>query len=71
MLALEGGSRFRKGRLKRVSTHSRYLEQNVRHSSAMYPSAIDPSGYALLRTKDLYRPNDLSEIKKREYLMGK
>ena len=36
--------------LKIIGTDSKYLEQNVKHSSAIYPSAIEPSGAAVLRT---------------------
>ena len=38
------------GRLNIVSTPSIYHEQNVKHSSTMYPLAIDPSGAALFLT---------------------
>ena len=38
------------GQLNIVSTPSIYREQNVKHSSTMYPSTIDPSGAALFRT---------------------
>src|SRR6266508_3262369 len=37
-------------RLNLVSTSYMYLEQNVKHSSAMYASAMDPSGLALFLT---------------------
>ena len=43
-------SSFRGGLLNFVSIVFKYREQKVRHSSAIYPSAIDPSGRALLRT---------------------
>lgn len=41
---------FLPGRLNLVSTSSKYLEQNVMHSSTIYASAIDPSGLAVFRT---------------------
>lgn len=49
----ETSSSFLLGLLNLVSTPDRYCEQNVKHSLAKNPSAIDPSGWALLRTKDL------------------
>ena len=46
-------STFLMGRVKAVSTFLKYREQNVKHSSAKYPSAIQPFGQALLfRTYD-------------------
>ena len=47
-----GVSQFLSQRLYFVSTSFKYLEQNVAHSCARYPSAIQPSGYTLLRTYD-------------------
>jgi hypothetical protein len=46
-----------------LSPSSKYLEQNVRHSSTMYPSAIQPSGAALLRTYDFKCPRLLQNKK--------
>jgi hypothetical protein len=46
-----------------MSPSSKYLEQNVRHSSTMYPSAIQPSGAALLRTYDFKCPRLLQNKK--------
>jgi hypothetical protein len=43
-----------------VRTFNKYREQNVTNSSAMYPSTIDPSGSALLRTLNLYLLRDLA-----------
>jgi hypothetical protein len=40
---LSGGLGFLAGFVKRV-VPSRNLEQKVKHSSAIYPSAIEPSG---------------------------
>lgn len=48
-------SGFLGGLLWIVGVFSKYREQNVNISSNMYPSAIEPSGAALLRTLILYR----------------
>ena len=45
---------FRCGLVNLISTHQRYIEQNVRHSFITCASAIEPSGRALLVTALLY-----------------
>ena len=47
------------GRFYIVSISSRYREQNVTTSCEIYPSAIHPSGRALLRTHDFNSPKYL------------
>src|SRR4051812_20905427 len=46
-------SLFLPGLLNLVSRSSKYLEKNVRHSSTIYSSAIDPSGLEVFRTEHL------------------
>ena len=53
---------FLSSRLNLVSMPLRYIEQNVRHSLAMYASVIDPSGRALFQTYCLSVWRNLSMI---------
>lgn len=61
VFSIKKESSFRLDRLKGVSTLERYREQNIKHSLAKYPSAMDPSGCARLRTNDFKAKRNLTK----------